>query len=99
MHPRHLRHIFRAARPTHRPWAPPPDQATSFLRIRTVGDTEAHPAGVIAGTAQALVLAEAPIVEGSRADTGDPVAAVPELLPASLKMRAQDVQRRKRAQA
>lgn len=98
MHRRHLRHIFKAAKPTLRPSAPPPDQATSFLRIRTAEGIEAHPVEVIVETAPALVLAEAPIVEGSRADIGDPVAAAPELLPASLKMRAQVVQRRKQAQ-
>lgn len=48
--------------------------------------------------AQVLVPVEAPAVVGSRAGTGDPVAAVPGLLRVSRKMRAQDVQPRKQAQ-
>lgn len=45
------------------------------------------------------VLAEVPTVAGSRVDTGDPVAAVPEMLQVSQKTRAQDMQPRKQAQA
>lgn len=51
----------------------------------------------IEGTARVLVLVEAPAVAGSRAGTGDPVAAVPGLLRASLKMLAQDARPRKQA--
>lgn len=92
-----LQHIFKAVRPTHHPWAPPPGQATSSLRTHIAEDIEAHPAAGIGETAQALVLVEAAVVEGSRADTGVPVAAVPELPRVSLRMQAQDEQHRKQA--
>lgn len=86
MHRRRLRPIFKAVRPTRPPWVPPPDQATSSLKTRIVEDIEAHPAAGIEEMAEVLLLAEAPTVGVSRADTGAPVAAVLELLPASLKI-------------
>lgn len=92
-----LRHIFKEARPTHPPWAPPPGQATSFPRTHIAEDIEAHPAAGIGETAQAPVLVEAAVVEGSRADTGVPVAAVPGLLRVSLKTQDLDGQHRKQA--
>lgn len=97
-HRLHLRRISKAVSPTHPLWEPLPGQATNFLKVRIAEGIGARLAADIEETARVLGLGEAPAVEGSRAGTGDPVAAAPELLRASLKMRAQDVQPRKQAQ-